>query len=129
MLHPCSVHVAHARQASANSFDAWTVGVSVAAEGIARLLPFSGSPVQKAIKEIQQIVRRWLKKRKFDKSVQDRVNGCLGQLSQVRPIDRMMELVNTGYLDGDDVKAWNSLRNISVHTADVREENLSAENL
>jgi hypothetical protein len=129
MLHPCSVHVAHARQASANSFDAWTVGVSVAAEGIARLLPSTGSPVQKAIKEIQKIVRMWVKKKKFDESVQARVNGCLGSLSQVRPIDRMMELVKSGYLDENDVNAWKSLRNISVHTSDVREENLNAENL
>jgi hypothetical protein len=129
MLHSCSVHISHARQASANSFDAWTVGVSVAAEGIARLLPYTGGPVQEAIKQIQKIVRKWLRKKKFDESVQGRVVGCLGSLSQIRPIDRMMELVKSGYVDENDVSAWRSLRNISVHTTDVTEEDLRAENV
>jgi hypothetical protein len=120
MWHPCSRYLAHMRQASANSLDAWAVGITVATEGIAQLVDYS-NPIDKRLGMVLNVIRRWMKRRQFDQNIQDRVNGCLGGLSITRAVDKMYFLEGAGSALKQDIKAWKDLRDRSVYTVVLEE--------
>jgi hypothetical protein len=124
--HPCSAHLSHARQASNNSLDAWVVGACVALEGVATLLPVKiNNSEREVINHIQRAARRWLPEFNVSTSLQDRVNGLLGQLTNVRVIDRLRPLIHTGAIESDYVKAWTDSRNKGVHTAKLNQDDFA----
>ena len=116
--HPCSAHLSHACEASANSFDAWAVGLCVAFEGIAGLVPHEKSFEQtQAISEIKRVAKTWVKRRAYPTDLQARVSGLLGQLDQARVKDRLRPLIDGGYFDPKHLRSWEGLRHKRVHGA------------
>ncbi len=117
--HPCSAHLAHARQASANSLEAWEVGLSVAVEGIANLIPAQAQAETVDYRELRKGLTAWLGECGYPDSLINRIGGMLGGLEMVRPKDRMMALVECGAVYKDDIDAWVRVRNTAVHTRQV----------
>lgn len=117
--HPCSAHLAHARQASANSLEAWEVGLSVAVEGIANLIQAEVTPETVDYRQLRKDLTTWLGERSYSESLVNRIGGMLGGLEMVRPKDRMMGLVDRGAISKEDIGAWVRVRNTAVHTRQV----------
>ncbi|MGA3301786.1 MAG: hypothetical protein ABSC72_00680 [Methylovirgula sp.] len=113
---PCTYHIHNACEASANSIDAWAVGVCVAVEGIANLLPNSFDAEQKArLAALQQSLRRFLSDHKEFSEFSSRMNGLISMLSAERVKDKLLRLGLTGHVDPEYVKSWGKLRNRQVH--------------
>jgi hypothetical protein len=102
--------------ASANSIEAEAIGLCVAFEGLARLLPHQRSPAEIADSDtIRNTVVKWIEKRKFGERVSARACGLMNQLPNPPMRDRLQPLIESGYLQVDHFKAWNKLRNAAVH--------------
>jgi hypothetical protein len=122
-VHPCSAHVRNACESSANAMEAEAVGLCVAVEGLAKLLPYCRNTTSdKVIEWVQKTVRRWLKRRAVDEGIQNRVNGLLSQLMSARVKDRVQPLIETGYLDPTAFATWEKLRNKRVHNSSYKLE-------
>lgn len=122
--HPCSAHLAHARQASANSLEAWEVGLSVAVEGIANLIPAEAPSETVDYRELRNELTAWLRERGSPESLVNRIGGMLAGLEMVRPRDRMMGLVDRGAVSKDGIAAWVRVRNTAVHTRQIMSSDL-----
>jgi hypothetical protein len=113
----CSRYLHNAREASANSIDAWTIGLCVAVEKLSRLVDYVEADADKWQRlAVQRLVRRWLKcKRWSNTRVGQRAIGLLSSLSDARLKDRLERLVQSGRIDQDHIGIWSKLRNPSVH--------------
>lgn len=116
----CSYHLHNACEASANSIDAWAVGISVAVEGIAnRVIP----PKNEAESSKLADLRRWLLdlvcENEEYKPHFRRLDGLLGSLKSLRVQDRLMPLAQSGHITEEYLKAWTRLRNRHVHPRDI----------
>jgi hypothetical protein len=112
----CSYHLHNACEASANSIDAWAIGLAVAIEGMTALLDYKQGKadlgtIEKAIDEISKL----LAEKSEYAGLTRRVAGLLSMLKRARPQERMHSLVPLGRLDGDLIAAWTDLRNAHVH--------------
>jgi hypothetical protein len=121
----CSRYLHNAREASANSIDAWTIGLCVAVENLSRLVDYVEPDADKKQKlAVQRLVRRWLKcKRWSNTRVGQRAAGLLSNLSDARLKDRLEPLVQSGHVDSTHIKIWSKLRNPSVHTGGNIDDN------
>jgi hypothetical protein len=122
--HPCSAHLAHARQASANSLEAWEVGLSVAVEGLANLIAAEVPSKTVDYQELRRELTTWLSERSYPETLVNRIGGMLGGLEMVRPKDRMLGLVGGGAVSKDDIAAWVRVRNAAVHTRQITSSDL-----
>jgi hypothetical protein len=123
-VHPCSVHLRNACEASANAIEAEAIGLCVAVEGLANLVPYERSKVDdEAFVYVQRVIKKWLT-RKYNTRIRDRVTSILGQLMNDPIPKRLRSLTDTGQLDLTCVKAWGRLRNSSVHPAASKLEGL-----
>lgn len=117
--HPCALHVHNAIQASANSLDAARLGLCVAVEGLAKLIPVPPDEEQK--KAIKKLIRMMtcviLRSGLNGTSLGQRVEGLLSQLHNLRLKDRLEPLVKTGEIRPSLIKAWSELRNGAAHAA------------
>jgi hypothetical protein len=113
----CSYHLYNACEASANSVDAWAIGVSVAVEGIAKLVK-SETPTTEERKRVTILTKHLLDHISSLPCFNDlskRVKGLLGMMQDVRVQDRLTPLVSNGYVDYAYISAWSKLRNKHVH--------------
>ena len=117
------LHLAH--EASANSLDAWAMGLGVAVEGLASLIDIEQDEAQKAkrkvekerLKKLQDFIVKQVSSRKRLKAFTERIQGLVAGLASVRAIDRMKWLADHGGADPAHVEAWRKLRNRGVHPA------------
>jgi hypothetical protein len=113
----CSYHLYNACEASANSVDAWAIGISVAVEGIARLVK-SETPTTEERKRLTILTKNVLDHISSQPCFNDlvnRVKSLLGMMQNVSVQDQLKPLVETGYVDYTYIKAWSNLRNKHVH--------------
>lgn len=114
--HTCSYHLHNACEASANSLDAWAVGVCVAVEGISSLVDVVETDKEKkAKKDIAESLTEFIDSQKWDVILTKRAKGLLGQLQNLRVIDRLETLQAIGHVDAAHIKAWSKLRNKQAH--------------
>ncbi|MET4356425.1 hypothetical protein ABIC08_006388 [Bradyrhizobium sp. RT9b] len=112
----CSNHLHNALEASANSMDAWAIGLGVAVEGVVGLLPYALPKEQKAkMKELQKFITKQVNESETHKESGNRIQGLVAGLTAVRAIDRMVWLTQQGGTESAYVDAWKSLRNRGVH--------------
>lgn len=124
-VHPCSSYLRNACEASASSVEAEVIGLCVAVEGVANLIPHERSTVDDAaIKTIQQFMPGWLEQQAFSAYLTNRVTGMLSQLKNIPPDRRVEPLVQSGQLDGICVNTWKRLRNKHVHPKQSKLEEL-----
>jgi hypothetical protein len=113
---PISNHVHNALEASSNSIDAWAIGLGVAVEGIANLLPYKMPVDQKAkMKDLQKFITKQVAGSDTHKEYSGRVQGLVAGLTAVRAVDKMQWLVKQGGTLETHVQAWKDLRNRNVH--------------
>lgn len=114
--HHMTYFVHNAAEGSAGSVDSWAIGLSVAVEGLASLIPLEISAEERnRLKLMGKCVRTRLAEDGRFSDLEDRLNGLVGSMSQVRPQDRLHHLSATGQLKASDIKIWSSLRNRHVH--------------
>lgn len=114
----CTGYLHLAREASANSLDAWGMGLGVAVEGLASLIDIEQDKSEKArLKKLQEFIVKQVSSRKRLKAFTERIRGLVAGLTSVRAIDRMKWLADQGGADPVHVEAWRKLRNRGVHPA------------
>ena len=114
---PVAYHLYNAIEASGGSIDAWAVGVSIAVEALAHLIP---APADKAAaarlgdfqKHLCKIVEALVG---FGEDLIHRMKGLIGSMGQKRPQDVLYALAKSGHVDPAYVEAWAALRNRHVH--------------
>lgn len=124
LVHPLSAHLAHARQVSGNSFDAWAVGLSVAVEGVVKLIPFKPPVSDIDFAALANEVTIFLASTGKPQAIVTRVEGLLTGMGSVAVKDRMYALVPSGAVQEEDIRAWSKLRNSNVHTTKLRTADL-----
>ncbi|MCW3605197.1 hypothetical protein [Burkholderia cenocepacia] len=114
---PLAYHLYNAREASANSIDAWAMGVSVALEAVASLVALPDDPEERAeAMRAVQLVKQFVAAEPALKDVKDRLNGLLGMLEQPPgPRARLKWLASQGKVEKAYIERWTDLRNAHVH--------------
>ena len=114
--HPCSNHLNNACEASANALDAWAIGLSVAVEGLANLIPKELDPkTREKLEALKAFIVAQVTKSSDHEAFAPRIQGLVNGLTQLRAIDRMKQLVAIGCTKPEFVDAWQKLRNRGVH--------------
>lgn len=104
------------RRSSEGSIDGWLIGICVAVEGLAGLIDLAPSALATEMEDFQKATTVWMDDNSISAGNRQRIVGLIGQLSAIRPRDRMMSLVPSGRLIEDDIKTWTKARNSAVHT-------------
>jgi hypothetical protein len=117
--HPCVLHLHNAIEASANSLDAARLGLCVAVEGLAKLIPIQADEEQKmAIKKLTKGVKCTLLRSGLSGTVLgQRAEGLLSQLNIPRLKDHLESLIRAGEIRPALTKAWSELRHGAAHAA------------
>jgi hypothetical protein len=111
-----SYHLHNACEASANSIDAWAIGLSVAVEGICSLIPMELAKDERSeLDGLRKFINAQVKEHQDYKALLQRVKGMTQQLLTMRAIDKLRRLADEGKVLPDYVTAWHSLRNKQVH--------------
>jgi hypothetical protein len=114
--HSCSYHLHNACEASANSIDAWAIGVCLAVEGISSLVEVPQTKEEKKLKkDICKSLTEFIDAQHWDEKFTRRLKGLVGQLQSLRVIDRLEPLRALGSVDEAHVGAWSKLRNRQAH--------------
>lgn len=113
--HPCSDFVSLARQSSGHSLESWALGVSVAAEGVASLLPQERKQMEEDLVTARTEILEFVRRSDYRASTKDRIGKLLSQMDNPRAKDAMFGLVNKGHVLKSDIDSWDSIRNRFVH--------------
>ena len=132
--HPCTGYLHMAREASANSLDAWAIGIAVAVEGLARLVNIEHDTAEdekrnaerKRLKDLQTFIVEQVSSQECLKRYTDRVKGIVSSLTSVRAIDRLFWLADHGGAERSHVNAWRKLRNRGVHPATTEDKDIAS---
>jgi len=123
--HSCSYHLHNACEASANSIDAWAIGVCLAVEGISSLVEVPQTKEEKKLKkDICKSLTEFIDAQHWDEKFTRRLKGLVGQLQSLRVIDRLEPLRALGSVDEAHVGAWSKLRNRQAHPKHADLKNL-----
>ncbi|WP_157003157.1 hypothetical protein [Ralstonia sp. A12] len=113
---PLAYHLHNARESSANSIDAWAIGVSVALEAVASLVALKADPDnEKKVAAFQQLMFDYIATLLGYEGVAQRMEGLIKGLSASRPQDALHALAHDGFITKKYVAAWGQLRNRHVH--------------
>ena len=97
--HTCSSHLHNACEASANSLDAWAIGVCLAVEGISSLVDVKQTDAEKkAKKNVSKALTKFIDSQGWDEILTNRAKGLVGQLQTLRVIDRLRNLSAIGHV-------------------------------
>lgn len=112
----CSYHLHNACEASANSMDAWAIGLSVAVEGIVNLLAIE-LPEEKLtpLEALRAFVVEQVSLSDVHMVHIERIRSMMAGLTTVRAIDKLWRLDEEGKVDPAQIRAWQTLRNKQVH--------------
>jgi hypothetical protein len=114
--HTCSNHLHNACEASANALDAWAIGLGVAVEGLAGLLPKELDPALKTkLEALRDFVNAQVTSNEDHSEFAPRIGGMMNGLTTIRAVDRMNALAANGGTLPALVKDWTALRNRGVH--------------
>jgi hypothetical protein len=114
-MHPLSAWLHYIRNASAGSIFAKGLGLGVAVEGILEC-EFSeiGKPSAEYVKAVEEMIT-WVNSFTDDNNVQKRTLGALHAMQKARAKDKLLALQKKDVIRGEDVKAWDSIRNMGAH--------------
>ncbi|WP_166308707.1 hypothetical protein [Bradyrhizobium sp. 2S1] len=129
-VHPCSMYLRNACDASAGSTEAEVIVLSVAVEGLANLLPFEKmQTADQATIDVRDAMLKLLAELDPVDHVRNRIEGLLSQLNNVRAADRLQPLVRDGLLDPACLGAWKQLRHKTVHPNKSKLEGLDRDQM
>lgn len=121
----CTGYLNIAHNSSANSLDAWAIGLGVAVEGLASLINIEQDAAAKKklkaererVKKLAAFIVKQVSNRKRLSMFTERIQSLVAGLTSVRAIDRMKWLADHGGADPAHIGTWRKLRNRSVHPA------------
>jgi hypothetical protein len=111
---PVAYHLYNAAEASANSVDAWAIGVSVAVEALSSLAQGPLSPSGQ-LAEFQACLRQFVTEQTAFTELQERTLRLIDSMGHPRPQDALHALGRTGHIEKRYISAWTDLRNRQVH--------------
>jgi hypothetical protein len=114
---PVAYHLYNACETTANSVDAWAVGISVAVEAITDLIATAiDDDKAKKLALYQERVLAWLAEQTdLSPDIVKRAQGQINAMSTKRPQDTLYVLAATGRVEKSYIDAWSYLRNRHVH--------------
>jgi hypothetical protein len=113
---PVAYHLYNAYEASANSIDAWAIGLSIAVEALTSLTTAQDDKlVAERVAAFQKGVREWLSTQSAFSELAPRLEGWISSLGAKRPEDTLYALAALGYVEKDYIRAWRDLRNRQLH--------------
>jgi hypothetical protein len=114
---PVAYHLYNACETTANSVDAWAVGVSVAVEAVTGLIAIDGDDDKaRELALYQKRVLAWIAEQNdLSADVVKRAQGQINAMSNKRPQDTLYVLATAGRVEKNYVDAWSYLRNRHVH--------------
>jgi hypothetical protein len=113
---PVAYHLYNACEATANSIDAWAVGVSVAVEAVASLIHTEDDEQRDNLVALyQKRARKWIEEQSDLFDILSRVKGQIDSMSKKRPDDTLYDLAENGHVEKAYIKSWRDLRNRHVH--------------
>lgn len=119
---PVAYHLGNACEASANSIDAWGLGLSVAVEALASMIRFEGDATEKELlNRFLECAHTWLKTLPGEDGCADltnvagRAKNQLDAMKSKRAVDTLYALAESGHVDESYVKAWKKLRDRQAH--------------
>jgi hypothetical protein len=118
---PVAYHLHNACETTANSVDAWAVGISVAVEAVINLIDIAddSDKQKRQAKELclyQERTLAWLAVQKdLSPEIMKRARGQIKAMSNKRPQDTLYVLAESGRVEKNYVDAWTYLRNRHVH--------------
>lgn len=113
---PCGGYLHNALESSANSLDAWAIGLCVAVEGLAAMLPLERDKQETSkLKALQRFIIDEVTAVAEYKQFAARIPGLVGGLTAIRAVDRLTSLALRGHTDIKYIEAWKKLRNRGVH--------------
>ena len=117
MLFRSAYHLYNACETTANSVDAWAVGISVAVEAVTDLIAIPGDGSKaKELAPYQERALAWLVEQKdLSADIVKRAQGQINAMSNKRPQDTLYVLAAAGRVEKNYVDAWAYLRNRHVH--------------
>lgn len=118
--HACSYHLHNACEASANSIDAWIVGLCVAVEGIVSLIEVErDSEELKNISLLKECILNYIGREEKFNQFKARVKGLLGMLSATSPSDKLNYLMHQGLVARENIVSWKKIRSKHIHPSEM----------
>ena len=113
---PVAYHLYNACVSTANSIDAWAIGVSIAVEAVSDFIHLpSDSERQKRVALFQDRMRRCLASHNDFADLAPRMEGFINAMSNRNVKDTLYALTENSYVEKSYVKSWEYLRNRHVH--------------
>jgi hypothetical protein len=113
---PVAYHLYNAVESSANSVDAWAIGVSVAVEAVASLVTIDGPMGEpERIDGFRKLICEFVAGLPLYADLVSRIEGLVNSMKNKRPQDVLHVLAKTGRVEKGYISAWSSLRNRHVH--------------
>jgi hypothetical protein len=115
--HACSGKLHDASEASANSMDAWALGLCVAVEGITNLVTTKmlSNTEKDEIRKLSRLIKMWVRCRKWRPELRDRALGLVSQLNSPRLKDTLAPLAKMGKVRKEYIESWSALRHKRAH--------------
>jgi len=113
---PVAYHLYNTCESSANSVDAWAIGITVAVEALASLihLPNDEAKAQR-VSVLQDRIHKWVDEQEDFADLFPRIKGLIDSMGNKRPQDALHALAESGHVDKGYVSSWGELRNRHVH--------------
>lgn len=115
--HPSFLHIHNAIEASANSFDAWALGLCVSVEGLARMIGMEMKDDEKeTYRKLISHTDRFLKTLSWvGEKIRERVSGLLSTLHRPPVKDELSKLMERVSISNEMIAAWDRLRHPAAH--------------
>jgi hypothetical protein len=113
---PVAYHHYNATESSANSVDAWAIGVSVAVEAVTSLITLeSPEGESKKLSDFRKAICEFVAGLPLYADFAPRITGLLNSMNNKRPQDVLHALAKKGRVEKNYISAWSHLRNRHVH--------------
>jgi hypothetical protein len=113
---PVAYHLYNACESSANSVDAWAIGIAVAVEAVASLVQLPNDEAKdQRVSLFQDHIHKWVDEQKDFADLIPRVKKLIDSMGNKRPQDALHALAESGHVEKGYVSAWSELRNRHVH--------------
>jgi hypothetical protein len=117
--HPVSERVHLAVAGDANPLDAGMLGLSVAVEGVLNTGFSKLAAPDDSLREQIEAARKLVTDSSLRDSFKQRLSGTFGAMHTPRAKDKLMALVDAGLIRKELMDAWGTIRNSTVHAADL----------
>jgi len=114
---PVAYHLYSACETTANSVDAWAIGISVATEAVADLIPLIiDEKKENELAAYQERVLKWLADQSdLSEDMKKRAKKHITDMGNKRAKDTLYGLASIGRVEKNYIDSWTYLRNKHVH--------------